>query len=1446
MSRAGQPRRGPLAARPLGHRVSIFLVVVAGTALLLAAMSTVAFAATTPTREFDTQLTRETAPGAPVPGPLGRPATVAIDGSDNAWALFNENENGAGRSIINAYDPAGGYLRQQADDNRSFAFNQATETLFVVNETSEQIDVFDSTGTLIEHRALPFSGDVRIAIDNSGGATQGRYYLIKRGGFGPISAFEADGTEHQFSGSGEPGKEYIQGNQITGTPSGPLGSLSGAIATDVQGDIYVYDASNNVIDEFDSTGTFVREFTGTELPGGFGGEVNAIAIDPTNGNLLAGARSYANEELTPYLAEFSPSAEYLGEILGTSPTNPFHIYGVQGIAVNSAGFVYVTDGFQPVAVFLPVGDVVPEAFAGEATDIQRTTAELHAEAGPARSGEEISSCRFEYVDDADFQPWADNPYAAGSSAGSVPCLDGSDSVVGTPGSPITASTALHAGIVGIKAGLQYHWRISVTGTNAGGTPKNVAGQEFQTPPAVTDIATGPATDLTNVSATLHGSFTGEASVDAHFYFEYGTTAKYGHQSPSTDQGSTAGAQNVSPEITELLPHTTYHYRLVVVNDYGLTAGEDQTFTTDQAPVIEGASFSGLTATSAILHARLNPQALPIGSQAECHFEYGATAAYGVQVPCPEALGGTAPLTVEVEVTGLESGTTYHFRFSASNKWGAVTSEDQTFEFFPQSCPNSVVRQQTGAVYLPDCRAYELVSPGNANGTLLYPGGPNSGRATSPSRFSYTGAYSSIPGENTINTAGDLYVASRTSSGWQSKYIGLPGSEAGCMGGPPTLESTRWAFENPAYMTNTIAADPSLGHLMIWLEGTPINCVLGDNAVIDGNWQLALPSLAPYMYRADGSLEGRLPNEVDKNPSALEALKCPYPDNTAARSECSGDVSPSADLSHFTFSSRTYSFAENGITGAPGSAYDDDIANHTVTLISRLASGKAIPQDPAFAVVPPVPGSQNEIAKPGGAEEYIRFPAISSDGSHILMSTATAGTPVCGKEEDPQVCPRFTDAPVHLYLSIDDAAVIEIAEGRAVNYVGMTADGSEVYFTSEEHLTGEDLGHEGSSLYMWSEGTDSITLISKANPGSPAGAGDTGQCEAAPTKEYREGVESIGEGPWVRKCGIEVYSPYPLSWATAGQAGNGISDSAIADNGDIYFFSPEQLDGDHGVAGQQNLYDYRAGSLRFITTLDPDANACFNTGFFGRSLCGHGALARMEISPGDTHMGFVTASKLTGYESAGHQEMYMYSSADGSIICVSCRPDGKPAVSDVQASKDGLFMANDGRTFFSTAEALVPQDTNHGVDVYEYVDGRPRLITPGTGTGVGPEEHEGQGNPTAQAETAGLAGVSADGTDVYFGTFDSLIPEDHNGNFYRFYDARTDGGFAQPAPLQPCAAAEECHGPGTEPPQLPAQGTAAGLSGGNISVRKHHAKKHHGKTRRRGHRRAAGHGTRGGR
>ena len=105
------------------------------------------------------------------------------------------------------------------------------------------------------------------------------------------------------------------------------------------------------------------------------------------------------------------------------------------------------------------------------------------------------------------------------------------------------------------------------------------------------------------------------------------------------------------------------------------------------------------------------------------FEYGPSTSYGqVSPPGGASVGeGHGPVPVTQQLTGLQPGVTYHFRVVATNEWGTEVTDDSTFNFFPQDCPNAYARQLTRAAYLPDCRAYELVSPGNASAIELYPG-----------------------------------------------------------------------------------------------------------------------------------------------------------------------------------------------------------------------------------------------------------------------------------------------------------------------------------------------------------------------------------------------------------------------------------------------------------------------------------------------------------------------------------------------------------------------------------------------------------------------------------------------------------------------------------------------------------------------------------------------------
>jgi hypothetical protein len=79
-------------------------------------------------------------------------------------------------------------------------------------------------------------------------------------------------------------------------------------------------------------------------------------------------------------------------------------------------------------------------------------------------------------------------------------------------------------------------------------------------------------------------------------------------------------------------------------------------------------------------------------------------------------------------------------------------------------------------------------------------------------------------------------------------------------------------------------------------------------------------------------------------------------------------------------------------------------------------------------------------------------------------------------------------------------------------------------------------------------------------------------------------------------------------------------------------------------------------------------------------------------------------------------------------------------------------------------------------------------------------------------SSGLLGISADGTDAYIFTRDTLVPQDQNGTLTKVYDARALGGFLFIPQSPPCAASDECHGPGTQAPQTPQIRTVASEPG----------------------------------
>jgi hypothetical protein len=95
-----------------------------------------------------------------------------------------------------------------------------------------------------------------------------------------------------------------------------------------------------------------------------------------------------------------------------------------------------------------------------------------------------------------------------------------------------------------------------------------------------------------------------------------------------------------------------------------------------APAVTTGSGIAWSQTVAQLGASVNPNDAMLS---DCHFDYGATTAYGARVPCavvPAATGGSQ--IAAARISGLSAATTYHFRIAASSGVASADGADAVF------------------------------------------------------------------------------------------------------------------------------------------------------------------------------------------------------------------------------------------------------------------------------------------------------------------------------------------------------------------------------------------------------------------------------------------------------------------------------------------------------------------------------------------------------------------------------------------------------------------------------------------------------------------------------------------------------------------------------------------------------------------------------------------------
>jgi hypothetical protein len=152
----------------------------------------------------------------------------------------------------------------------------------------------------------------------------------------------------------------------------------------------------------------------------------------------------------------------------------------------------------------------------------------------------------------------------------------------TPGFSLFDDRAASAAIKELQPSTTYHFR--VVATNGSQTTFGLD-ETFTTLPPVSIEGTS-ALQVNATSARLQAQLNPHG-VASTYHFEYGTSTAYGTSVPIPDGSVGAGTSEstVSNLIQDLLPSTTYHYRVVAGNELGSVQGPDRSLTTQGAASI---------------------------------------------------------------------------------------------------------------------------------------------------------------------------------------------------------------------------------------------------------------------------------------------------------------------------------------------------------------------------------------------------------------------------------------------------------------------------------------------------------------------------------------------------------------------------------------------------------------------------------------------------------------------------------------------------------------------------------------------------------------------------------------------------------------------------------------------------------------------------------------------
>jgi hypothetical protein len=163
-----------------------------------------------------------------------------------------------------------------------------------------------------------------------------------------------------------------------------------------------------------------------------------------------------------------------------------------------------------------------------------------------------------------------------------------------------------------------------------------------------------------------------------WWFEYGTSTRYGSRTAVRDAGSGTTAIAVSAGVGQLAPGTTYNVRLVARSSVGTFRGANVRFGTSSLPAVATGPLTAIGPSSATVTGTVNPA----GRATTVWFEYGRTRGYGFRTTERAIPAGTADVPVAFALSGLRSGLRYHYRLVARSDAGTAAGAGSSFATVP--------------------------------------------------------------------------------------------------------------------------------------------------------------------------------------------------------------------------------------------------------------------------------------------------------------------------------------------------------------------------------------------------------------------------------------------------------------------------------------------------------------------------------------------------------------------------------------------------------------------------------------------------------------------------------------------------------------------------------------------------------------------------------------------